>query len=131
MLILHKILICPFPPFVDYINDLQIIMAVSKGIRPSRPSGDQTKIHDELWLIIIQCWAQNAKGRPMMREVSTKVSDPVFLSFSCHLQLFIPDVVVVEIGLCRSKREKNSKTGKQNENHLFSIDKSQRNHTGC
>jgi hypothetical protein len=49
-------------------NDVQVLLAVTKGIRPERP-GSETGIFDELWELVSRCWQQDPGSRPTMQGV--------------------------------------------------------------
>jgi hypothetical protein len=54
-------------PFPQSFNDFKIILEVSQGFRPQRPSDDM--VDDNLWALIDRCWAQDPLARPRMSEV--------------------------------------------------------------
>jgi hypothetical protein len=64
------------PPFPD-MNEYKIIIHVSGGGRPTRPSpaecyGDA--ISDAFWELITRCWSQGPQDRPTMADVVTSIS---------------------------------------------------------
>ena len=59
-------------PFHDIKNDFQVINAIRRGKRPSRPSHDlcQTRgLSDEIWGLIETCWTGESSGRPTANRV--------------------------------------------------------------
>jgi hypothetical protein len=65
------------PPFIGYVNDLQVVMAVTAGTRPNRPT--DCKIYDELWKLAARCWVADQEARPNMQEVSEEVGQSLTL----------------------------------------------------
>lgn len=47
------------------VYDIDVIVDVGKGIRPSRPDG----IDENLWKIAEDCWKHEPRSRPAMLEV--------------------------------------------------------------
>lgn len=51
-------------PFPDSIN-VHVIIMISRGERPSRPSGSETLgLTTALWRLTEECWNQNPERRP-------------------------------------------------------------------
>ncbi|KAJ7269932.1 kinase-like domain-containing protein [Mycena rebaudengoi] len=51
------------PPFADF-RETAVIVKVSDGVRPERPTGHPT-ISDALWGLMNDCWAQQSTNRPL------------------------------------------------------------------
>lgn len=50
--------------------------AVLEGRRPSRPTlMDCSELVDEIWELIVMCWAHEVQSRPSMTYVAIHVSD--------------------------------------------------------
>ncbi|THU80549.1 kinase-like protein [Dendrothele bispora CBS 962.96] len=54
-------------PFVNLSPDAKIMMAVLRGVRPSRP--DSPLCHDYIWNLVEKCWAQEASSRPRSEQI--------------------------------------------------------------
>ncbi|KAM6494682.1 DHS-like NAD/FAD-binding domain containing protein [Amanita muscaria] len=53
-------------PFESVLNDAAVLLKVIRGQRPERVDPCD---HDEIWDIIIRCWAQEPENRPSAAEV--------------------------------------------------------------
>ena len=60
-------------PFAGYLNDIQIVMAITQGTRPSRPP-ELVEMHEDLWTLVTRCWKTEPHTRPSMRVVDDTVS---------------------------------------------------------
>jgi len=57
-------------PFSDILRDGAVILKVTEGQRPIRPStGMGRAISDDLWCLIELCWQQAPSDRPQMLDV--------------------------------------------------------------
>ncbi|KIM83936.1 hypothetical protein PILCRDRAFT_68714 [Piloderma croceum F 1598] len=59
-------------PFHDIKNDYRVMAAVTKGVRPSRPSHDLGRIRgldDTIWNIIECCWSQEPNDRLSTHQI--------------------------------------------------------------
>ncbi|KIJ09989.1 hypothetical protein PAXINDRAFT_86694, partial [Paxillus involutus ATCC 200175] len=54
-------------PYHYYVNDLQVMVAVSQGITPQRPSEDL--VTDHQWAFMQRCWAPINTERPSGEEI--------------------------------------------------------------
>ena len=59
-------------PYHYYKNDAQVLVALSRGLRPARP--DEAPIDDVHWKFMQRCWASQSKQasknvRPSIEEV--------------------------------------------------------------
>lgn len=64
------------PPFLNLINDAQVILAVTRGGRPSRPSAEiAPQMSDHMWELINCCWHQDREQRPSARSVEGKMQN--------------------------------------------------------
>ncbi|KAJ7920371.1 kinase-like domain-containing protein, partial [Mycena leptocephala] len=61
-------------PFSEMRNDMQVIMSVVSGARPSRPN--TILPNDSLWLLLQDCWAQNSANRPSLTQVIQRLLSP-------------------------------------------------------
>jgi hypothetical protein len=64
-------------PFHEMKNDFQVMTAVMRGTRPSRPSYDTCLIRgldDELWSLIELCWTQEPNNRPAAHQIVERLS---------------------------------------------------------
>jgi hypothetical protein len=62
-------------PFADYTNDVQVMITIARGVRPSRPDLEGIQMYRELWTLINKCWDPNPDERPSVREVADNVSE--------------------------------------------------------
>ncbi|KAJ7202665.1 kinase-like domain-containing protein, partial [Mycena pura] len=53
------------PPFADF-RETAVIVKVSDGVRPKRPTCDPT-MSDALWGLVNDCWAQQSTNRPFSK----------------------------------------------------------------
>ncbi|KAJ3562213.1 hypothetical protein NP233_g9716 [Leucocoprinus birnbaumii] len=64
-------------PFVEHKSDAAVIRAttVNHDI-PKRPEGPEVKqlLTDDLWALLLKCWAKKPDSRPSMEEVATALS---------------------------------------------------------
>jgi len=67
------------PPFQldGYKNDVSVIMALGKGVRPSRPDAEYG-IDDDLWKLTSECWADEANARPSMEVIEENLVTQLF-----------------------------------------------------
>jgi len=59
-------------PFFENPYDIQVILGVMRGKRPTRPSHDLSRTRgfsDEAWNLVQACWAQDPTQRPTTRQV--------------------------------------------------------------
>jgi len=59
-------------PFYDVKNEFQVILAMTKGIRPSRPSHERCWIrglNNEIWALIEDCWTGEPSERPFASQI--------------------------------------------------------------
>ena len=56
-------------PFYGISNQIEIIMAISRGERPGRPEG----MPDWVWELASRCWERDVEKRPHMDEVEREV----------------------------------------------------------
>ena len=64
---------CAALPLFPGERELQIMLAVSDGSRPARPTL-QCEISDRLWSLISRCWNQEIALRPRATDVAEEVS---------------------------------------------------------
>ena len=63
-------------PFFENQYDIQVILGVMRGRRPTRPMLElcETRgISDELWDLIQTCWAQNPMERPTAEQIMERL----------------------------------------------------------
>ncbi|KAJ7139296.1 hypothetical protein C8R44DRAFT_693749 [Mycena epipterygia] len=58
-------------PFFDVINEMAVAINVINGHRPSRP---ETASQDTVWMLIEDCWKQEADQRPTMTEILQRLT---------------------------------------------------------
>ncbi|KAF7377585.1 Protein kinase domain-containing protein [Mycena sanguinolenta] len=64
-------------PFHELQNDMAVIVKVTGGYRPSRPtSSSGTSMFDNLWELLRSCWEGEAEKRPAAFEVVGRLEDP-------------------------------------------------------
>ncbi|KAJ6466815.1 kinase-like domain-containing protein, partial [Mycena sanguinolenta] len=64
-------------PFYKLQNDMAVIVKVTGGYRPSRPtSSSGTPMLHNLWELLRSCWEGEAKKRPAAFEVVERLEDP-------------------------------------------------------
>jgi hypothetical protein len=59
-------------PFFENPYDVQVILGVMRGKRPTRPSGNLSRTRgfsDEAWNLVEACWAQEPTQRPTADQV--------------------------------------------------------------
>ena len=59
-------------PFFENPYNIQVILGVLQGKRPTRPSHDLSRTRgfsDEAWDLVEACWAQDPTLRPMAEQV--------------------------------------------------------------
>jgi serine/threonine protein kinase len=68
-------------PFHELPNDMAVMMKVSRGYRPSRPSTcSGTTALDGLWELIQSCWQGEAERRPTVSQIVIQLVGPVILA---------------------------------------------------
>jgi len=79
--------------------DMVVILSILKGMRPVRPSDDLSKrrgLGDEIWSIIVTCWAQDLTERPTAKQVveclrvlpNRRVDQRTFNNFRPHFPFY-------------------------------------------
>jgi hypothetical protein len=58
-------------PFADYQHDMQVIVAIIQGVRPTRPT--TVGMYEDLWSLVTRCWEIEPSDRPSMKEVEDSV----------------------------------------------------------
>jgi hypothetical protein len=58
-------------PFAGYRNEMQVIVAITKGVRPARPT--EVGMYEDLWSLVTRCWEIEPGDRPSMKEVEKSV----------------------------------------------------------
>jgi serine/threonine protein kinase len=58
-------------PYHRYSNDLAVLVAVVRGVRPCRGTLKDTYIKDEdaFWALLDHCWSEVPKSRPCTRQI--------------------------------------------------------------
>lgn len=65
-------------PYHYYNNDAQVLVALSRGLKPARP--DESSIDDVHWEFMQRCWSAQGK-RPASKQVRPSIEEVVdFLS---------------------------------------------------
>lgn len=71
-------------PYHYFSRDEQVLLAISRGERPKRPSSTSV-ITDDLWCFMMKCWSFVAADRPsdsdMIKFVHEQLLDAVVGSF--------------------------------------------------
>ncbi|EMD31572.1 hypothetical protein CERSUDRAFT_162806 [Gelatoporia subvermispora B] len=65
------------PPFGRHTRDQQVVVTVSRGVRPSRPGDEvaQRGLSDDMWDLIVQCWQSDPQTRPSMTDVNERIRE--------------------------------------------------------
>lgn len=65
------------PPFANTVDSLLLGLVVDRGIRPPRPSEQSivlSGLHDDMWKLVQECWAQKPEDRPVVATVVLRLS---------------------------------------------------------
>jgi hypothetical protein len=66
------------PPFANTVDNA-LFPIVSRGLRPPKPNGDYENIRcavdESLWNLIVECWAQIPKNRPIAAAVTSRLAE--------------------------------------------------------
>ncbi|KAL0059507.1 Homeobox protein tos8 [Marasmius tenuissimus] len=81
------------PPFSDRKMDLQIILAVLNGMRPSRPA----ECTDQLWMIIERCWSEESGSRLIASQVVALLVEPALTALSAPSNISVVHTKEVEL----------------------------------
>src|ERR1700729_423651 len=63
-------------PYSDMVQDITVVIMVSKGQLPPRPGPPATSrgLTDELWVLMVQCWNQDSVSRPSIAQVKEEIN---------------------------------------------------------
>jgi son of sevenless-like protein len=61
-------------PYSDIIQDIAVVICLSKGQLPSRPAVAHD-LADELWAVMMKCWNKSPESRPSMTSIKAHLKE--------------------------------------------------------
>ena len=63
-------MLCGHIPYHDFPDDIAVIVAVMKGVRPKKPEkAAHLGFTEELWDTVKQCWWEDRNARPVVEDI--------------------------------------------------------------
>ncbi|KIO23988.1 hypothetical protein M407DRAFT_26600 [Tulasnella calospora MUT 4182] len=60
------------PPYLHIRQEFQVVFAIINNVLPPRPLS--TELTDEMWTMLLSCWAYTPSARSRMVDVSLKLA---------------------------------------------------------
>ena len=63
-------MLCGHAPYHNFENDITVIIAIMKGVRPKKPeNARQLEFTEVLWDTVRRCWREDWRARPGVEDI--------------------------------------------------------------